>query len=197
MASTRPWTRVAYWASLKFRGSAWSPSKPAQGTPRSLVKRRCISPCSRTRACRSGCSGPARRPPCCPGRCLRANPRPARYTRSWGPCSRRGPSRPYYCTQSRKRGHTPRGDVDAMLLQRLEQIGQLGPAGNALEHDTVLLREGSGGGAVLDGLLQVLLYQGVVKGLWVTELHEAEVHRVSPPCLASWASHLPRGFLGS
>ncbi len=38
MASTRPCTRVAYCASLKLRGSAWSPSKPAHGTPRSLVK---------------------------------------------------------------------------------------------------------------------------------------------------------------
>ena len=43
MASTKPCTRVSYWASLKLRGSAWSPSKPAQGMPRSAVKRRCIS----------------------------------------------------------------------------------------------------------------------------------------------------------
>ena len=28
---------------VKFLGSAWSPSKPAVGIPRSLVKRRCIS----------------------------------------------------------------------------------------------------------------------------------------------------------
>ena len=46
-----------------------------------------------------------------------------------------------------------------MLLQGLEQVGQLGPAGDALEHHAVLLGEGRGGGALLDGLLQVLLQQ--------------------------------------
>ena len=55
------------------------------------------------------------------------------------------------------------GDVDAVGLQGLEQVGQLGPAGDALEHDAVLLGEGSGGGAFLDGDLQILLQQ--LKGL--------------------------------
>ena len=50
-----------------------------------------------------------------------------------------------------------------MLFKRLEQGRKLRPAGDTLEHDTVLLREGGGGGAVLDGLLQVLLQQ--LKGL--------------------------------
>ena len=51
------------------------------------------------------------------------------------------------------------GDVDPVLLQGLEQVGQLGPAGNALEHDAVLLGEGRGALALLDGLGQVLLQQ--------------------------------------
>ena len=48
------------------------------------------------------------------------------------------------------------GDVDAILLEGLEQVRELRPAGDALEHDAVLLGEGQRGGAFLNVLLQVL-----------------------------------------
>ena len=51
------------------------------------------------------------------------------------------------------------GNVHAVFLEGLEEVRELRPAGDALEHDAVLLGEGQRGGAFLDVLLQVLREQ--------------------------------------
>ena len=61
--------------------------------------------------------------------------------------------------KAERRRINDRGDVDAIAFERLEERFQVGPAGDTLKHDTVLLGERQGRGAVLDMLFEFLSQQ--------------------------------------